>query len=152
MLTAAPLDLNTTEDTPLTITLAELLAGATDVDTNTSALTVNITQPPASGSLVRDGAGGFVYTPANDTTGAVSFTYTVGDGTSQSATQRTVTIAIGARACRWPPPPRAACRVPPLSMAHARARARRMRPPLPLLTPAPLPAALPQARPTTRPC
>ncbi|MFO1174411.1 MAG: cadherin-like domain-containing protein [Paracoccaceae bacterium] len=77
VLTASP------EDQPRTITLAELLAGASDPDPADSLSVVNLTV--SSGGLVDNGNGTWTFTPAaNDDTG-VTFSYEVTDGTATVA-------------------------------------------------------------------
>ncbi|OHB74920.1 MAG: hypothetical protein A2W31_13465, partial [Planctomycetes bacterium RBG_16_64_10] len=68
----------TSEDTPLAISAASLLANDTDVDLDTL-LIANDTQP-THGTVVDHGDGTFTYTPNADFNGTDSFTYTVSDG------------------------------------------------------------------------
>ena len=78
---ASPVTLTASnEDAQRTITVAELLAGVTDVDTSTASLFTSLSIQSGSGSLVDNHNGTWTYTPAaNDDTG-VTFSYTVSDG------------------------------------------------------------------------
>jgi T1SS-143 domain-containing protein len=64
------------EDTPLTITLAELLANDTDVDGDT--LTISTLSGASNGTLSVVG-GNIVFTPNANYNGPASFTYTISD-------------------------------------------------------------------------
>ncbi|MGQ3357811.1 MAG: tandem-95 repeat protein [Phreatobacter sp.] len=67
------------EDGTRVLTVAQLLGNASDVDGN--ALTIaGLT--PSSGAVVDNGNGSWTYTPAADFNGAVTFSYTVSDGTA----------------------------------------------------------------------
>jgi hypothetical protein len=67
------------EDGTRVLTLAQLLGNASDVDGD--ALTIaGLT--PSSGAVVDNGNGSWTYTPAADFNGAVTFFYTVSDGTA----------------------------------------------------------------------
>ena len=68
---------------------------AGDVDNTAAQLVFSIQSPPAHGSLVKNAAGSYSYTPAANFNGADSFTYTVSDGSLTSNTA-TVRIAITA--------------------------------------------------------
>jgi Ca2+-binding RTX toxin-like protein len=79
----APIDLGAiAEDTSRTITAAELLAGATDVDGDN--LTVS-NLAASSGSLVDNNNGTWTWTPAPNDTIGVTLTYNVTDGTAAVA-------------------------------------------------------------------
>ena len=70
-----------TEDSNRTISQAELLANANDVDGDTLTATgLNITS--GNGSLVSIGGGTWRYTPAQNDASTVGFSYNVTDGTS----------------------------------------------------------------------
>ncbi|WP_125061175.1 cadherin-like domain-containing protein, partial [Aphanothece sacrum] len=75
---------NTAEDTPITITAANLLAGFSDVDGNTISV-VNLTAN--NGALVNNGNGTYTFTPTANFNGAVNLTYGVSDGTATLAGQ-----------------------------------------------------------------
>ncbi len=79
----------TAEDTPLTVAVPGVLAGASDVDGDP--LTATLVTPPASGALALNPNGSFVYTPVANFNGAVSFTYRANDGTVDSGV---ATVAI----------------------------------------------------------
>ncbi|MCB1507598.1 MAG: tandem-95 repeat protein, partial [Hyphomicrobiaceae bacterium] len=76
---SGPVDLGASnEDAPLIITSAEFLANASDIDGD--ALTVsNVTV--STGTVVDNNDGTFTFTPAADDDTAVTFSYTVSDGT-----------------------------------------------------------------------
>jgi Bacterial Ig domain len=86
--------------TPQNVVLAEdsstaidLTNGAIDVDGDT--LTAIIVSGPANGSLVRNAAGLFVYTPNANFNGTDSFTYKVNDGIADS-NEATVSLTVQA--------------------------------------------------------
>ena len=80
------------EDQPFTITSAELLAGATDI--NGLALSVTaVSIASGGGALVDNHDGTFAYTPAAHYSGAVSFNYTVSDGTLTASSTASLTLA-----------------------------------------------------------
>ena len=83
----------TPEDTPLTVAAPGVLANDSDADGN--ALTAIQEAGPASGTLVLNANGSFVYTPALNFNGVVTFTYHSNDGTANSNTA-TVTITVTA--------------------------------------------------------
>jgi VCBS repeat-containing protein len=75
---AAPVTLDPVlEDNSITITTAQLLAGASDVDGDTLSI-VNLTA--SSGSLVDNGNGSWTFTPSSNDDTSVNFTYSVSDG------------------------------------------------------------------------
>ena len=96
VLPSAALLLSTPEDTKLTITNTELLAGATDVDS--SALTVVIVTQPTTGTLTLV-SGNYDFQPALDSNATVTFTYQVNDGGANSNV-RAVIISISERRAR----------------------------------------------------
>ncbi|GBF82034.1 cadherin-like domain-containing protein [Aphanothece sacrum] len=75
---------NTAEDTPITITAANLLAGFSDVDGDTLSV-VGLTSN--NGTLVDNGNGTYTFTPTANFNGAVNLTYGVSDGTATLADQ-----------------------------------------------------------------
>jgi Cadherin-like domain/RTX calcium-binding nonapeptide repeat (4 copies) len=70
------------EDTSTTITTAQLLANASDVDGDTLSVT-NL--QASSGTLVNNGNGTWTYTPALNDNSGVTFTYQISDGTATVA-------------------------------------------------------------------
>ena len=91
----APLPLNGTEDTTLTISEADLLANASDVDGD--ALSVqNLTAD--GGTLTDNGDGSWSFTPGADFSGTVNLSYDVSDGTTTTAASGTITVAADADA------------------------------------------------------
>ncbi|WP_445168019.1 Ig-like domain-containing protein [Mycolicibacterium sp. Dal123E01] len=81
---------STAEDTPLSVTAGTLLGNDSDADGDT--LTVAGVSVPAHGSVVLNGAG-VTYTPNLNYAGVDSFTYTVSDGHSGTATG-TVSVTV----------------------------------------------------------
>jgi large repetitive protein len=83
-----------TEDTPLTITAAQLLGNDTDVDNPSSALTIaSVTSGAVGTAVVLNG--NVAFTPNSNFNGAANFTYTVTDGSLVSA-PATVKINVAA--------------------------------------------------------
>jgi len=80
---AGPDSLTATEDTPLVIAPATLLANDSDVEGN--ALTIGSVGDATHGTVALSG-GNVVFTPDANYNGAASFTYTVGDGQGGSTT------------------------------------------------------------------
>ena len=80
---------STPEDTPLTAAAPGVLGNDTDADGDP--LTAIQEAGPASGTLVLDADGSFVYTPTLNFNGVVTFTYHANDGTANS---NTATVAI----------------------------------------------------------
>jgi glycerol uptake facilitator-like aquaporin len=78
----------TNEDTPIVL---EVLANDTDVDGDT--LTITAITTPTLGSVVNNGDGTLTYTPAAETAGTDSFSYTVADGNGGTASAL-VTIEV----------------------------------------------------------
>ncbi|GBF80875.1 cadherin-like domain-containing protein [Aphanothece sacrum] len=76
---------NTAEDTPITITAANLLAGFSDVDAGDTLSVVGLTSN--NGALVNNGNGTYTFTPTANFNGAVNLTYGVTDGTATLAGQ-----------------------------------------------------------------
>jgi VCBS repeat-containing protein len=68
---------------PRTISRAQLMANAADVDTLVTSLTLtNLVISSGAGSLVDNGGGTWTYTPFANDDSSVTFTYSIGDGTS----------------------------------------------------------------------
>ena len=86
----------TAEDTPLNQAAPGVLANDGDPDTS-STLTAVLVSPPASGTLALNADGSFLYTPAANYNGTVSFTYkaqaTYGAG-GPTADSNVATVAI----------------------------------------------------------
>jgi VCBS repeat-containing protein len=79
-------------NTPLSVPAANgVLANDTDADGDP--LSAVLVDPPAQGTLALESDGSFVYTPAQDAHGTVTFTYRSSDGAAQSLPV-TVTIKI----------------------------------------------------------
>lgn len=81
----------TNEDTPLTITVAEVLANDSDVEG--SALEPTIMTAPEHGTVTFEDNGDITYTPNANFHGTDSFTYTVSDGVNTS-NLATITITV----------------------------------------------------------
>ncbi|MBL0427900.1 cadherin-like domain-containing protein [Ramlibacter alkalitolerans] len=77
------------EDGATTISSAQLLANASDVDGNVLAI-VNLTA--SSGTLKDNGDGTWTFTPGRDFTGPVSFTYQITDGAATVAGSATLEL------------------------------------------------------------
>lgn len=82
------------EDQTLTVSAAAGVL-ANDFDSNSDPLTAVLITAPATGSLTLNADGSFVYTPAANVSGAVTFTYAANDGTSSSS-PATVTLNLSA--------------------------------------------------------
>ncbi len=82
---------STSEDTPLVISAASLLANDSDVDLDT--LSVQSFTQGANGAVVDNGDGTFTYTPNLSFSGIDTFTYTVSDGNGGTDTG-TVTVTV----------------------------------------------------------
>jgi len=74
----------TKEDTPLVLAPATLLAN--DVDAAGDPLTITSVGSAIGGTVSLDSNGNIVFTPATNSTGGASFTYTVDDGQGNTAT------------------------------------------------------------------
>ncbi|WP_238179899.1 tandem-95 repeat protein, partial [Methylobacterium oxalidis] len=86
--------LETAEDTPLTVAVAELIQNDSDVDGN--ALSVSDVSQGQHGTVALVN-GQITYTPDTNFTGTDTFTYTVTDGQgNESTATATVTVTIGA--------------------------------------------------------
>src|SRR5207247_1368206 len=82
---------STSEDTPLTVAAAGMLANDTDIDGNPLAAVLN--SGPANGRLTLNANGSFTYTPNANFNGTDSFTYQANDGTA-SSNVATVTLTV----------------------------------------------------------
>jgi VCBS repeat-containing protein len=91
---AKPDNYTTNEDVPLTITTPSVLANDTDADKDP--LTAVLETKPTNGTLTLNLNGTFTYTPAANFSGTDSFTYRANDGTANSSSVATVTIAVNA--------------------------------------------------------
>lgn len=86
------------DDTFTTLEETQLVIGApgfllNDDEFDGQALTFNLLTQPSIGAFTLESNGGFTYTPIKDFSGSVTFTYTVSDGTTESA-PATVTIDV----------------------------------------------------------
>ncbi|GHC98419.1 hypothetical protein GCM10007320_54090 [Pseudorhodoferax aquiterrae] len=81
---------NTSEDTPLTLTAADLLGNDSDPDSTT--LTLASVSSGAGGTVVKNPDGTVTFTPTANFNGNATFTYTVSDGVT--TTTGTVVIAV----------------------------------------------------------
>lgn len=85
---------STFTNTALTVTAPGILGNDTDSDGPLPLTAVNFSSP-ASGTLTPSADGSFVFTPANNFTGMVTFTYAARDGANAtSAAPATVTITV----------------------------------------------------------
>ncbi|HEY9089439.1 MAG TPA: Ig-like domain-containing protein [Anaerolineaceae bacterium] len=84
---------STNEDTPLEVTEPGVLENDEDVDDDP--LSAALDNGPSAGQLTLNTDGSFLYTPATNFSGDVTFTYTAGDGLLNS-TASTVTIHVNA--------------------------------------------------------
>ncbi|MEH1966862.1 cadherin-like domain-containing protein [Nostoc sp.] len=80
---------NTAEDTAITITATDLLAGFSDVDSTLSVVNLTAT----NGALVDNLDGTYTFTPTANFNGAVNLTYNVTDGTA-TLTGQTQTFSV----------------------------------------------------------
>ncbi|MGY3620481.1 cadherin-like domain-containing protein [Bradyrhizobium sp. USDA 10063] len=89
---ASPVTLaNGTEDAPYVIHAADLLAGVSDVDSQSLSIT-GVGIACGGGSLVDNHNGTWTYTPAPGYAGLVSFTYTASDGTLSASSTANLTL------------------------------------------------------------
>ena len=89
---ATPVTLaNGTEDAPYVIHAADLLAGVSDVDSQSLSIT-GVGIACGGGSLVDNHNGTWTYTPAPGYAGLVSFTYTASDGTLSASSTANLTL------------------------------------------------------------
>src|SRR5207237_9646251 len=79
----------TDEDTPLAVPAPGVLANDTDADGDP--LQATLVSGPTRGQLALDASGAFVYAPAANDFGIVTFTYKVSDGSAES---NVATVAI----------------------------------------------------------
>ncbi|MEZ5627417.1 MAG: cadherin-like domain-containing protein [Rhodocyclaceae bacterium] len=71
------------EDTPRRITQADLLAGASDLESD-PLIATDLAVTSGSGTLSNNGDGSWTFTPATDWSGAVTFSFQVDDGTDST--------------------------------------------------------------------
>jgi VCBS repeat-containing protein len=89
--TAADHTFSLEEDTPISISSSDLLAGASDPENDS--LSITMIGQPQHGTLAPDSSGGYTYTPNVGYNGLDSFTYTAFDG-NMSSLLATATLAI----------------------------------------------------------
>src|SRR6185312_15533077 len=85
--------LSATEDTAVTYSAAQLVGNDTDVDNPNSALSIASVTSGPGGTAVLNIDGTVTFTPAANFNGAATFSYTVTDGTNESA-PATVTVNV----------------------------------------------------------
>ncbi len=85
---------STNEDVPLSIAAPGILGNDTDAEHNP--LTAVLVSGPTHGTLTLNANGSFTYTPPANYNGSDSFTYKANDGTANSNTGATVSIAVNA--------------------------------------------------------
>ena len=90
----------TDEDTPLTVAAPGVLANDSDPDNDAMTAVLNSGPPPQQGSLTFNADGSFTFTPAPNTSGQVTFTYKVTDGTMDSFV---TTVRINVNTVNDPP-------------------------------------------------
>ncbi len=83
------------DSSALTITLAQLLANASDVDGDTLSVTGFALATSGAGVLTVVNPTTWTFTPATNFNGPVSFTYSVTDGTAPVATSASLTVNPG---------------------------------------------------------
>jgi VCBS repeat-containing protein len=89
---SGPVNLAGSEDTALTITAAQLLANASDVDGDT--LTVSgLAVTGGAGTLTDNGNGTWTYAPPANWSGQAGLSYTVSDGTASAPGSATIAVA-----------------------------------------------------------
>ena len=84
---------STGHETALTVSASAGVL-SNDTDPNTDSLTAVLLSGPSNGVLDLDSNGAFEYTPNNGFSGTDSFTYRANDGTENSISAATVTIAV----------------------------------------------------------
>ncbi len=80
------------EDSSITINAAELLAAASDIDSNDTLSISALTLASGSGTLVDNGDGSWTFTPAADWNGDVTFDFSVTDGTVTTSSTASLTV------------------------------------------------------------
>ena len=84
---------STDEDTAYSFTAADLLAASSDVDGDDLMIT-SVSVGPAFGTVMDDGEGGYMFTPAQNVNGSdIELTFTVSDGTDEVSSVATLDIA-----------------------------------------------------------
>ncbi|MBD0682871.1 putative Ig domain-containing protein, partial [Pseudomonas sp. PSB11] len=84
---------NGVEDQSYTLTAAQLLANASDVDVGDTLSVQSVSVDPADGSLTDNGNGTWTYSPAANRNGAVSFTVVISDGSASIITAASLDLA-----------------------------------------------------------
>ncbi len=82
----------TPEDTPLTLTQANLKGNDTDADNTNAQLSITAVSNPTNGTVVLNGNGTVTFTPAANFNGQASFDYTVSDGALNDTGNVLVTV------------------------------------------------------------
>ncbi|WP_329603645.1 cadherin-like domain-containing protein [Pseudomonas putida] len=91
---SAPVNLaDGTEDTAYTISTAQLLANASDVDVGATLNVQSVTVDPSAGSVTDNGNGTWSFNPAANRNGPVSFAVVITDGTATVATTASLNLA-----------------------------------------------------------
>jgi VCBS repeat-containing protein len=81
-----------TEDTPLVVPAAGVLAN--DSDPESAPLTAALVSQPANGTVSMNADGGFTYTPNPNFNGEDTFTYAADDGEGTTPSEESVTITV----------------------------------------------------------
>ena len=89
---AGDVDVSGTEDTVITITQADLLAGASDVDGDTLSA-VNLSIDASFGALTDNGDGTWSFEPSADFNGTVPLSFAIDDGTVQTPATGNLNLA-----------------------------------------------------------
>ncbi|MFK8332590.1 cadherin-like domain-containing protein, partial [Pseudomonas sp. BJa5] len=84
---------NGTEDTAYTLTAAQLLANASDVDAGTTLSVQSVSVDSSLGALTNNNNGTWTFVPANNLNGPVTFAVVVTDGSLQVATSAQLNLA-----------------------------------------------------------
>jgi len=92
MATAVDLGHANEDSTGVTITAAQLLAGASDADGDTLQITALSLSDPSQGQLSANVDGSWTFVPAANLNGAVGFSYTVSDGSLTATSSASLTL------------------------------------------------------------
>ncbi|MFK0270559.1 cadherin-like domain-containing protein, partial [Pseudomonas asiatica] len=84
---------NGTEEQSYTLTSAQLLANASDVDVGATLSVQSVSVVPADGSVVDNGNGTWTFSPAANRNGTVNFTVVITDGTATVSTAASLNLA-----------------------------------------------------------
>ncbi|WP_442962852.1 cadherin-like domain-containing protein [Pseudomonas sp. Leaf58] len=84
---------NGTEDQSYTLTSAQLLPNASDVDVGATLSVQSVSVAPADGSVADNGNGTWTFSPAANRNGTVTFTVVITDGTATVSTAATLNLA-----------------------------------------------------------